>query len=88
MNDYTSAAKQSDAYLRNGGPDFGERMNRILSNPVLEHRANEGRASAAPMLTDAERAALKAKDLEAARLAHIEGRILFPRTNDNVNPHD
>lgn len=90
MNDYTSSALASDRYLRDGGHDFGPRVNAMLDSPPRGHCSviTGSHEPPAPLsLTEEEKAVEAARMAAEARLAAIEGRV---RLNPWIarNPHD
>lgn len=97
MIDYTSAAKESDRYAREGGPAYSPRRQRMESDPVFAHRCNEGLLSAGlepsqpaslpPMPTAAEMAADAARQRGIDYVEEIEARSRFPR-KPYLNPHN
>lgn len=97
MFDYTSAAKESDRYSREGGPAYSPRRCLMETNPVYAHRVSEGLVSAGlepsnpaplpPMPTAAEMAADAAIQRGIDYQEEIESRQRFPRKAKH-NPHN
>lgn len=100
MFDYTSAAKESDRYAREGGPAYSPSVVLRFNDPVASHRHNEALASLVepsqpvalpPMPTAAEMAADAARQRGIDYVDEIESRSRFPRKpylNPHNNPHD